>query len=105
MNGFAPTFCGLEYGRDVVSRACPRINPWASIVVMDNDWFAFLSQQAGIGEVNFLSVFLSNPPQSLVVTQFPRTRTVGLGSRPTMNIMLMRFFGYSWVHKIRLVNT
>jgi hypothetical protein len=49
MKGFAPTYCGLDYGRDVVPRASPR----ESIGVTDNDWFAFLSQQLGIGKVNF----------------------------------------------------
>jgi hypothetical protein len=33
MKGFAPTYCGLDYGRDVVLRA----SPFNSIGVMDNE--------------------------------------------------------------------
>jgi hypothetical protein len=55
-----PTFCGRDYGR-----ACPPslslrrggrdVVPLSPAGVTDNDWFAFLSQQPGIGEVNFLA--------------------------------------------------
>ncbi|UCG64739.1 MAG: hypothetical protein JSW12_19330 [Deltaproteobacteria bacterium] len=52
------------YGRDVVPlssavdetnrryQVAPRVCPRDSIGVTDNDWFAFLSQQLGIDEVN-----------------------------------------------------
>jgi hypothetical protein len=32
-----------------------RAGPWDSIGITDNDWFAFLSHQKGIGEVDFLT--------------------------------------------------
>ena len=67
MKGFSPipTFCGLDYGRDVVplSPAVRKANRRNQVVplaclcgstgVTDNDWFDFLSQQPGIDGMNF----------------------------------------------------
>jgi len=56
-----PSFCGRDYGRDVMplstavreanrrNHVMQRAFPWSFISTIDNDWVAFLAQQPGIG--------------------------------------------------------